>query len=368
MKNEEKDERNLYIILALAFILILIVVMIRSFRIGGANKQVAVGGVFIGECTDKGWNESHGRGLETACEKMNCSFFKRENVPEEEAALSEAVDALINEGCTVIFLTSQGYGVFADPIAKSHSDTAFFCLDSTGEAKNRISYFARLYQVRYLSGIIAGKASNTGVLGYVAADKNPQTNRGINAYALGMRYANPDARLLVYFTGSYENEAEEKKAVRLLASEGADVITYHEDKPFAIEAAEELGLFSTGYDAVYTDYSERFLAAALYDWEVIYERAIGDYLSGRANFSDGYWLDLSDGAVKLAIYSPRVSEETRQDVEQETSRIQTNRDVFSGVIYDSNGMLRCGENERISDEELYTGMKWFVEGVEIYEE
>jgi len=45
----------------------------------------------------------------------------------------------------------------------------------------------------------------------------------------------------------------------------------------------------------------------------------------------------------------------------------TNWDVFSGVIRDNKGNLRCEKGERISDRELFTGMDWFVEGVEIYE-
>ena len=44
------------------------------------------------------------------------------------------------------------------------------------------------------------------------------------------------------------------------------------------------------------------------------------------------------------------------------------RDVFSGLIYDNNGKLRCEENERISDMELFSEMNWLVEGVEIAKE
>ena len=65
--------------------------------------------------------------------------------------------------------------------------------------------------------------------------------------------------------------------------------------------------------------------------------------------------------VKLEEYK-----KTRKLVEREKARIQTWRDVFSGEIYDNTGVLRCGADERIRDEELFNKMEWFVDGVEIY--
>ncbi|MBQ7564411.1 MAG: BMP family ABC transporter substrate-binding protein [Lachnospiraceae bacterium] len=368
MKTEGKDDQRLYFILALSAILLLIVFLIRSFHIDNGDRQIVIGGVFTGESTDNGWNESHAEGLKTACDEMNCQFLMKEQVAESESALRTAVGELIDAGCSAIFLTGQGYGAYSDALAASYPNTAFFCLSHKGEAKNCISYYVRHYQVRFLAGIVAGKASQSGVVGYAAAMPDIQTKRGINAFALGMRYANPEAKLLVRFTGGFESEKKEKEAVKLLAEEGADVITYHEDKPYAIEQAEEEGLFSIGFDAVYEEYSDRFLTASLYDWDVVYSRLISDYLSGRANFSNGYKLGFSDTAVKLFPYSSLVSEETKELVGEGESRIFSTRDVFSGTIYDNQGVLRCGEDERISDYELFTGMDWFVEGVEIYEQ
>lgn len=119
------------------------------------------------------------------------------------------------------------------------------------------------------------------MLGYVAAMPNSQTNRGINAYAMGILAANPEAQLIVRFTGSWDDEAEERKSVALLQEAGADVITYHTDRPYAIDEAEARGLMSVGYNAVDKEYSERFLTAVLYDWHRIYEKVLEDYFSGR---------------------------------------------------------------------------------------
>ena len=144
------------------------------------------------------------------------------------------------------------------------------------------------------------------------------------------------------------------------------MIAYQEDKPYAVREAEQRGLFSIGFDNVYEQYSDRFLTATMYDWDLIYEKVLGDYLSGRAHFSSGYWLGMEDDAVKLHPLSPLVSEKTvfLTSLAKQHAFAQG---VFSGVIYDNTGVLRCEEGERIGDQELFSGMDWFVEGVEIYE-
>ncbi len=54
-------------------------------------------------------------------------------------------------------------------------------------------------------------------------------------------------------------------------------------------------------------------------------------------------------------------------VNSEEERIKSWRDVFSGEIYDNEGMLRCRDDERIGDDELFNSIDWYVEGVEVRE-
>lgn len=354
-------------LLLVGIICVALVIVIRSFQLPETERHIVVGCVLVGARDDKGWNESHCTGLLNACRTYDCGFMARDWVAENKAAVSSAVRELVNDGANVIFLTSFGYGAYMDEIAREYPRVAFFGISGEGAAKNATTYFARLYQARYISGIIAGAESKTGILGYVTATPNPQTNRSINAYAMGMRVANPNARLIVRFNGSWEDEAAERESVSLLAEKGADVITYHATKPYVIQETEKLGLMSVGYDAVYEKYSDKFLTAAIYNWQVLYKKILGDYMSGRSNFSKSYWLGFEEDAVALYKFSPLVSEETVSLASAEKERIVNDRSVFSGVIYDNQGVLRCDKDERISDHELFTGMDWFIEGVEIYD-
>lgn len=365
MKGKEWVGLNFPFVL-IGLIIIALTVVIRSFRLPETGRQITVGCVLVGQKDDKGWNESHYKGLLHACETHHCILEVRESVAEDAEHIAAAVEEMVSEGADVIYLTSSGYGRYAERVARQHPRIAFFSVSGNRRANNQTTYFARLYQMRYLAGVIAGAESKTGVLGYVASMPNSQINRNINAYAMGMRVANPQAKLLVCFTGSWDDELAERESVAKLHYAGADVIAYQEDKPYAVDEAEMRKLFSIGFDNVYEDYSEKFLTATIYDWPMVYEKVLGDYLSGRTHFSSGYWLGMEEDAVKLHTLSPLVSEKT-VFLTSLAKQHAIAQGVFSGVIYDNKGVLRCEEGERISDQELFAGMDWFVEGVEIYE-
>ena len=366
MRIDEHRIRNLYLIISVALVAG-IIAFIFGFRVTQKSSVTKVGVILIGRSDDGGWNESHNSGVRSACDLHACIMYTKELVPEEEQPLNKAVSELVEQGCSVIFLTSYGYGTYVDSIAQKYSKVAFYCISGNFSARNVVSYFARIYQARYLSGIVAGAASKSGILGYVSAMPIPETVRSVNAYALGARLSNPSAKVVVKYTGSWEDREAEKAAVEELAGAGADTMTSHLDRSYCLELADEMGLYTVGYDYVSGEYSDRFLTAAVFDWDALYSRVLGDYLSGRANFQNDYWLGIGEGGVSLYPFSDRVSDETRQLVAKQEERIKTWRDVFSGEIYDNTGQLRCSENEGIGDDELFNHIDWYVEGVEIYE-
>lgn len=366
MKNKETLVRAAFLGAAVLMVAA-IVALICGFRLEPKGQKIAVGAVYIGAANDNGWNENHHRGLARACDEHGCALYAQTGVPEEEGPLKDAVAALVKQGCRCIFLTSYGYGQYANDIAKANPRVAFYTIAGDTAADNCMTYFARMYQGRYLAGIVAGAATRSGVLGYVSAMPIPETVRSINAYALGAHKANPAAKVLVKFTGSWNDPEKEKAAVQTLAAAGADVMTFHEDSPYALEVADAMGLLTTGYDSVPKGCSHRLLTAAVFNWGVLYERVLSDYLRGRANFSGNYWLGVAEGAVALHPYSDLVSDEAKKLVAVEEEKMKTWRDVFSGEIYDNAGALRCHANERIGDAALFNSIDWYVKGVEVHE-
>jgi len=111
LKSKEWLRRKLPLLLVL-FCIFAIVVVIRSFKLPETEKQPVAGLILIGERADRGWNESHYDGLSSACKAYGCALRVREHVPEDEESLNHAVEELIDEGASAIYLTS-----FAEKLA-----------------------------------------------------------------------------------------------------------------------------------------------------------------------------------------------------------------------------------------------------------
>ena len=89
---------------------------------------------------------------------------------------------------------SFGYGEYALEMAREHRDIYFFHATGVLESGNLATFFGRIYQMRYLSGIVAGLQTQTDEIGYVAAYPISEVNRGINAFTLGVRAVNPNGQ------------------------------------------------------------------------------------------------------------------------------------------------------------------------------
>ena len=173
MKNKERTVRIVFLIIS---ILVVggIIVFILNFQRGRNKETISVGAVFIGATDDNAWNESNFNGIKSACDTYSCRLYSQKNVPEEKEPLENAVSKLVQQGCSCIFLTSYGYGSLAEEIVKKYPKVAFYCLSGDVQADNCMSYFARMYQVRYLAGIAAGSATKSNLIGFVASMSVPE--------------------------------------------------------------------------------------------------------------------------------------------------------------------------------------------------
>lgn len=336
---------------------------------GGSPKAEApkIGFIMTGSTEDIGWNGMHYSGIRSACDTLGAELIIKEHIGEGTGQCTEAIDQLAAEGAKMIVLSSYSYPAEAATVIESYPDIAFYGISAEYYADNMTSFFGRMYQARYLAGIIAGMHTESNKIGYVAAMPNSEVNRGINAFALGVKSVAPDAEVKVYWTYSWDDEAKETQAAQLLIEDGADVLTYHQNQPYTAYAADKAGVYSIGYNQAVDSLSEKYLTAAVWDYEALYSKIVKELLQGKPNSVTRHWFGIETGAVGLSEFSPLVSEQTKNAVDAAMERMTNGNDVFSGVIYDNNGTLRCNEDESISDDTLLTGMDWFVDGVSFYE-
>jgi basic membrane protein A len=171
-----------------------------------------------------------------------------ENVPEGPDA-ERVIRDYAQKGYNIIFTTSFG---FMDPtitVASEFPNVYFEHCSGYKTAPNVATYFGRMYQPRFLSGLVAGKMTKTNKIGYVAAFPIPEVIRMCNAFTLGVRTVNPKATVTVVWTNTWFGPPQEKEAAEALLAAGCDIIAQHQDTPEPQKAAAEKGMLGIGYDS-----------------------------------------------------------------------------------------------------------------------
>lgn len=363
--------KKFFVISLSVVMLIIVLTMIGMFVFTGEKKEekLKIGFVMSGNTEESGWNGLHYQGIKDACQELDVELIVKEDIKEHSGQCEGAIRDLAKEDVEIIILSSYGYAEEVLDVVKEYPDITFYseCFDYYGDNLN--CYFARIYQARYLSGIIAGMQTESDYIGYVAAMPNSEVNRGINAFTLGVKSVNPSATVVVAWSNSWDDVEEEKRLAQALIDEyNVDVLAYHQNQPNVVEVAETNNIYSIGYHETLEGVSEKYLTTVEFYWDVTYKELLLDYKKGKSDVVNSYWFGLEKETIGLADISPVVSQETIAVLDDKKEEIINGKGIFSGVIYDTEGTLRCDEGESISDDILMRNMDWYVEGVEFYED
>lgn len=367
--NKNKTTK-VWILLLVAIFLVIAIFFIIFIAGKDKKKQIIVGFVMTGDHTEAGWNGMHYNAICDATKKLDMKLLLKENVHENNGECKKAVNDLISDGAQIIILSSYNYASEVHDIISDNPSVQFLTNSPIEHKHDNVSaYFVRMYQARYLAGIVAGLTTKTDKIGYVAAMDNSEVNRGINAFALGVLRVNKDARVIVSYTGSWDDKTNEYTACEnLYKDENIDVVTYHQNRFYVAEKADELGIYSIGYHYVPDNMSDRFLTAVVCKWSTTYEKLLKFYSQGTLRRNSFYWLGIDEDAVGLTDFSSTVSKDIRDEVEKAKEELLSGFEVFSGNIVDNKGNVQCQEGELISDIVLFENMDWLLEGVRVYEE
>lgn len=352
------------IIAAVVIVAVIItgIILIHS-KESDVGEAITVGLILNGSADDRSWSQSHYEGLAAAVEELGIDFVYRENVVESDLEIT--VDELIEESCEIIICNSFGYGEYLDEVSKKYPEVYFYHASGIENSDNVTTYFGRMYQARYLCGIAAGLQTETNEIGYVAAFPLSEVNRGINAFTLGARSVNPEAKVYVSWTNSWvDDEAAEKASLQLVENHNIDILTMHTDSVKPLEIADKNGIMSIGYNFSNSEmYPDTYLTAAVWNWENFYTPQINDCIQHKFN-GDGYWNGIETGIVSLAPLGKNAKQGIAEKVEEELEKMSKGMfDVFYGPVYDSEGNVRVAEGESMSDDVMLNSFDWYVEGV-----
>ena len=356
--------------LALGAILLVVAALAAVLAVGTSSGSAKSTGAFkaawiyVGPHKDGGWSQAHDQGrlyVQKALGSKVQTTYK-ENVPEGPQT-AQVIDQLVRDGNKIIFATSFGYQPAVAAAAKKYPDVKFEMATGTTILPNMAEYYGAGEDAIYLSGIAAGAATKSGVVGYVVPFAIPEVIRHTNAFTLVVQKAHPGAKVKIIWTNSWFAPDKEKKAAENLKAAGADVIGQNVDSPAAGQYAETAGVPWVGYDSDSHQFAPKeWLTAAVYNWRPYYLRRVKAAMDGTWK-TGNYYGSLKDGFTKLAPYGKLVSAKTKKLIAQQEALIKSGKwNEFSGPIYDQSGKVRIPKGHRPSFNDLYS-MNFLVKGV-----
>jgi basic membrane protein A len=304
------------------------------------GEPLKVAFVHVTPVSDKGWSWSHDQGAKFLEDNMNVDVTTIEAIPEGPDS-QRVFEDLAADGNELIFGTSFGY---MDPMlaaAANFPDVKFMHASGFKSSDNMGNYFAAIEEGRYLSGMAAGVATESDLIGYVAAFAIPEVLRGINAFTLGVREVNPDAEVQVVWTSTWFDPPKEGSAAQSLLDAGADVIAMHQDSTAPGQAADAAGAKWIGYNADVSDFvPDAWLTAPIWNWGPYYLATAQAVAAGTWQ-NDAYYGNMADGSVELATFGSSVDEATRDLIETRQAEIIAGTfEVLPDPVIDQDGNSR----------------------------
>lgn len=337
-----------------------------------AKDQVKVGVIHIGNPNDTaGYTYAHDQGIKNMQSQLGLAdnqIIRKNDIDDQnKSAIETAIRECIEEGCNIIFGTSYGYMETMAQLAAAYPNVIFsHCSGYKSNDTNFNNYFGRIYEARYLTGIAAGMKTKTNKIGYVAAQgsDNPEVTGGIDAFALGVKSVNPNAKIYVKVTNTWFDPTLEKNAAIALLGQGCDVIAQHQDTPQPQIAAQEKNVWGCGYNSDMTaEAPKAHLTAPIWNWGVYYTQAVKQVIDGTwkpVNYFDG----MKEGLVGISKLSANCAEGTQAAIETaQKAIVDGSLKVFAGPLKDNTGKEQVKEGDYLKDDYIAGKLTWYVDNV-----
>ena len=339
-----------------------------------SKDELKIGVLYIGSASEtSGYTYAHEIGIQGMANNIGLSdnqIVRKESVSDsDEKAIKAALQDCVDKKCNVIFTTSWGYMNQTEEFAEKYPDIYF--ANATGylsNGKNFTNYFGRIYQTRYLSGIVAGLKTKTNKIGYVSAmgTDNSECTGGVDAFAIGVESVNKAAKVKVAVTNSWYAPDDEKKASDALIAAGCDVLAQHCDTTAPQEASQDNGTWSIGYNSdMSKETPKATLTSVILNWSAYYT----SYISSIINASyDGknYYGGMKENLVSLTELSSLCESDTADKIKEAKENIISGKfGVFDGVLKTNTGKTVGKEGKTLDDATITGKINWYYHNVSL---
>jgi basic membrane protein A len=201
----------------------------------------------VGGLGDKSFNDSAWEGLQKAGKELGVEpvilqSTKQEDYEANIGNMAQSVDLSIAVG----FLMEQAMKTGSE----QYTDKKFGIIDTVVPTPNVMSVTFKEHEGSFLVGVIAGLTTKSNVVGFVGGMEFPLIQKFEYGFRAGVASVNPKAKVLVNYTGAFDNPDKGKEIALAQFKQKADVI-YHASGACGIgviQAADEKDFWAIGVD------------------------------------------------------------------------------------------------------------------------
>lgn len=329
-----------------------------SYLLPTSNRKFTVAFLYPKSPEESDWIYAHELGRnyleETFSEQMK-TICCVSGVHEEN--VEDVLNEVIRDGADIVFEVAPQMMKPSLKIAVDHPDVKILNCTLNTPHKYIRTYYARMYEAKFIAGVIAGALADNNKIAYIADYPIYGMIANINAFALGASFTNPRAQIYLEWSTKKDYDRE-----RFLSENDISVVS-DQDMITPSDAKRQFGLYRI------EDGRTLNLAMPLWNWGIFYEKMIQSILAGsyqtEGNSEDralNYWWGMSAGVIDM-ICSNNVPAGVRRLADHLKHDIKKGDMVpFYGEIYSQDGELRNKSNVAMKPEAIME-MDWLVANV-----
>lgn len=329
------------------------------FLNGSASRVLKVGFIYGKTPQTSAWTYAHELGRlhleEVFGDQIQTSAYYD---AEYQFSPTDVLEQAISDGNQIIFTTIPYLSAASLKAAVAHPEVKILNCSTNSTYSSIRTYYCRMYETKFLLGLIAGALSGEGRIGYIADYPICSTISNINAFALGVKMVHPKAKIQLTWS-SLKGELQPEE--RLDSS-----IRYISDKDFIVpeHPSRRFGLYEREGGELTS------IATTVCHWGRFYEQIIQGIrddtwkadTNANKNRAINYWWGMSAGVAEL-ICSDKIPAETRRLVSLMTEQIKSGQfKPFDTALTDNEGTLRQSAGAHMSHKEILK-MDWLLDNV-----
>ena len=325
-----------------------------------AAKQLRVAFLHDKDPQSSYWTDAHEQGRLAAQEALGEKLVTCSRFNMLEADFDATMRELKEQGVDMVFTTTARLLSHTLTAAADYPEVKFLNCSLNVSHPILRCYYARMYEAKFLTGVIAGALSQQRNIGYICDYPIYSMPASINAFALGVRMVNPRARVLLEWSTVDGADIES-----IFSNYGVAAVS-GQDTLARDERRRRTGIF------LLQDGRQINLASSFWDWGTFYRKIIESVLDGSwdslnsesdAGKTINYWWGLKAGAVDVRMDQKVPAETARLVRFLKESIADGSFRPFDGPIYDQAGELRIAEGEILTPHQILM-MDWLVENVD----